>query len=172
MIYRVAVLGALLVAGLCALCTRREKAMGRYVRGTLTKDERILYEAKISLWSQLPLILLGAFWLLWMITTMAGDAAMEGIRVEVIFFVLGILSLLIVLIRYKTTELSITNKRVIAKVESVQVHQGIRGRLFNYGSLIVSGAGNPMAPVPSISNPLEFRRKVMETQDQFFPEKV
>jgi len=161
--------------------------MGRYVRGTLTKDERILYEAKISLWSQLPLILLGAFWLLWMITTMAGDAAMEGIRVEVIFFVLGILSLLIVLIRYKTTELSITNKRVIAKfglfrrsiiemklakVESVQVHQGIRGRLFNYGSLIVSGAGNPMAPVPSISNPLEFRRKVMETQDQFFPEKV
>jgi len=150
--------------------------MGRYVRGTLTKDERILYEAKISLWSQLPLILLGAFWLLWMITTMAGDAAMEGIRVEVIFFVLGILSLLIVLIRYKTTELSITNKRIIemklAKVESVQVHQGIRGRLFNYGSLIVSGAGNPMAPVPSISNPLEFRRKVMETQDQFFPEKV
>lgn len=154
------------------------EAMGSYVRGTMTKDERILYEAKISLWTQLPLILLGAIGLLFMTAT---TAAREGFGAEVLCFTLGILPLIVVLIRYKTTELSITNKRVIAKfgfirrhciemrlekVESIQVQQGIGGRIFNYGSLIVSGAGNPVAPVPRISNPLRFRRKVLEAQDQ------
>ncbi|MGB6686834.1 MAG: PH domain-containing protein [Terracidiphilus sp.] len=155
--------------------------MGSYVRGTLTRDEHILYEGKISLWTQLPLILLGAFFLLWMIATIAADAAIEATPVEVVLFILGILPIVIAFLRYRTTELSITNKRIVAKfglisrnsiemklakVESVQVHQGIRGRIFNYGSLIVSGAGNPMAPVPGISNPLEFRRVAMEAQDQ------
>lgn len=35
-----------------------------------------------------------------------------------------------------------------------------------YGSLIASGAGNPQAPIPGISNRMNFRRVFMETQDQ------
>ncbi|MDP3088977.1 MAG: PH domain-containing protein [Methylotenera sp.] len=54
----------------------------------------------------------------------------------------------------------------IAKVESIQVNQGILGRIFNYGTLIVSGAGNPQAPIPGISNPMGFRRAFMESQDK------
>jgi uncharacterized membrane protein YdbT with pleckstrin-like domain len=83
-------------------------------------------------------------------------------------------------VRLKSTELAVTNKRVIAKfgfiqrqtvelnigkVESIQVHQGIFGRMFNYGSLVISGGGNPQAPVPGISNPLGFRKAFMEAQD-------
>jgi uncharacterized membrane protein YdbT with pleckstrin-like domain len=74
----------------------------------------------------------------------------------------------------------VTNKRVIAKfgfisrrtveiklskVESMQVEQGILGRIFNFGSLVVAGAGTPQAPIPGISDPLAFRTKFMETQE-------
>ncbi len=33
--------------------------MGSYVEGTLIKDEKIIYEGKTSIWSLLPLIVLG-----------------------------------------------------------------------------------------------------------------
>ena len=93
---------------------------------------------------------------------------------------IGLILLIMAFVRYKTTELAFTNKRVIAKfgfisrqtvelyipkVESIQVHQGILGRIFNYGSLIISGAGNPQAPIPGISDPMAFRRGFMEIQE-------
>lgn len=135
--------------------------MASYVEGTLIKDEKIIYTGRISLWSLLPLIVIGSILLP--------------------FFGLGLLLWLIAFIRYKTTELAFTNKRVIAKfgfisrqtvelnltkVESLQVNQGILGRIFNFGTLIISGAGNPQAPIPGISNPMTFRRSFMEYQDQ------
>ncbi len=135
--------------------------MASYIEGALIKDEKITYTGNISLWSLAPLIILG-FLLL----------ALYG---------LGLIFWLVAFVRYKTTELAVTNKRVIAKfgfisrqtielninkVESIQVNQGILGRIFNYGSLVISGAGNPQAPIPGISDPMSFRRVFMETQDQ------
>lgn len=135
--------------------------MTSYIEGTLIKDEKVIYTGRISLWSLAPLIILG-FLLL----------AVWGI---------GLIFWLVAFIRYKTTELAFTNKRVIAKfgfisrqtvelniskVESIQVNQGIFGRLFNFGTLIISGAGNPQAPIPGISGPMMFRRSFMEFQDQ------
>ena len=96
------------------------------------------------------------------------------------FYGLGLLFWAAAAIRYFTTELAITNKRVIAKfglisrstieinlqkIESIQVDQGILGRIFNFGSIVVSGAGNPQAPIPGISSPLEFRRSFIDTQE-------
>lgn len=135
--------------------------MASYIEGALIKDEKVTYTGNISLWSLAPLILIG-FLLL----------ALYG---------LGLIFWAVAFIRYKTTELVVTNKRVIAKfgfisrqtieiniskVESIQVNQGILGRIFNYGSLVISGAGNPQAPIPGISNPMNFRRVFMETQEQ------
>ncbi len=123
-------------------------------------DRASLTERRISLWSLTHLIALGILLL-----------PLYGI---------GLILLAMAFIRYKTTELAFTNKRVIAKfgfisrqtvelysptVESSQVHQGILGRIFNYGSLIISGAGNPQAPIPGISDPMAFRRGFMEMQE-------
>ncbi len=134
--------------------------MASYIEGALIKDEVIQYEGRISLWSLTHLIVLGILLL-----------PLYGI---------GLILLAMAFIRYKTTELAFTNKRVIAKfgfisrqtvelyipkVESIQVHQGILGRIFNYGSLIISGAGNPQAPIPGISDPMAFRRGFMEMQE-------
>lgn len=141
--------------------------MASYIDGALIKDEEVVYIGNISLWSLAPLILLGLLFL-----------SAYGI---------GLLFWLAAFVRYKTTELAITNKRVIAKfgfisrktielninkVESIQVDQGILGRLFNFGSLVVSGAGNPQAPIPGISDPMGFRRVFMETQDKIAQPKV
>ncbi len=133
-----------------------------YIQQSLTKGEHLVLQARISWWSQLPLIILG-FLLL---------PAMG----------IGILLWLIAAARYFTTEMAITNKRVIAKfgfvsrrtveinlqrIESIQVHQGLFGRICNYGSIVVSGAGNPQAPIPGISDPLGFRRSFSESQEAF-----
>jgi uncharacterized membrane protein YdbT with pleckstrin-like domain len=135
--------------------------MANYVQSTLIADEKVIYEARISVWSLLPILIAGLIFLfLW------------GF---------GLLFWLAAFIRYKTTELAFTNKRVIAKfgfisrqtvelnlakVETLQVNQGILGRIFNFGTLVISGAGNPQAPIPGISNPMAFRRSFMEFQDR------
>ena len=135
--------------------------MTTYVEGTLIKGENIIYTGQVSLWSMAPLIILGIPFLF--------------------LFGLGLILWVIAFIKYKSTELAFTDKRVIAKfglisrqtielnvskVESVQVIQSMLGRLFNYGTLVISGAGAPQAPIPGISEPMAFRRAFMESQDQ------
>lgn len=134
--------------------------MTSYVEGALVKDERIVHIGRISLWSMAHLFILGVLLLP--------------------VFGLGIVFLVIAWVRYKTTELAITNRRVIAKfgfisrrtveiniakVESIQVDQGILGRIFDYGTLLIAGAGDPQAPIPGISDPMAFRRAFIEAQE-------
>jgi len=135
--------------------------MTSYVEGALVKDEKIVHVGHISLWSLSHLFALGI--------------------VLLPVFGIGLIFLVVAYVRYKTTELAITSKRVIAKfgfisrrtveinikkVESIQVDQGILGRVFNYGTLVISGAGDPQAPIPGISEPMAFRRAFIEAQDQ------
>lgn len=134
--------------------------MSSYVESVIGSGEKIEYEAKISLWSMLPLFLLGLL-LVW-------------------FYGLGLIFWAIAFLRYTTTELVITNKKIISKfgfikrdtielllpkIESIQVKQSILGRILNYGSIVISGAGTPKAPVPGIANPIEFRKKFMAVQE-------
>lgn len=72
-------------------------------------------------------------------------------------------------------EFAVTNKRVVikvgfinrktlemvlTKVETVRVDQSIVGRLFNFGTIVVTGTGGTNEPFTSIADPLEFRRQV------------
>lgn len=78
-------------------------------------------------------------------------------------------------IGFLTTEFAVTNSRVIAKtglirqeslelmltkVESVGVDQSMIGRLFDYGSIVVSGSGGTHQKFPNIAHPLTLRKKV------------
>lgn len=134
--------------------------MASYIEGALIKDEEVIYVGHVSLWSLAPLLALGV------ITLVIG---------------VGLIFLIMAYVKYKTTELAFTNKRVIAKfgfisrhtveiniakIESLQVSQGILGRVFNFGTLIIAGAGNPQAPILGISDPIKFRRAFMEAQDR------
>lgn len=135
--------------------------MASYIENQLMRDEKIVYAGKISVWSLMPYIVMGFITLL--------------------VFGLGILFWIAAAIRYYSTELAVTDRRVVAKfgfirrhtiemninkVETVQVNQSLFGRLFDYGSLVISGGGNPQAPIPGVSNPLAFRRAFNEAQEQ------
>ena len=135
--------------------------MTSYVEGALVKDEKIVHLGRISLWSLWHLFALGLLLLP--------------------VFGLGLVFWILAYVRYKTTELAITTKRVIVKhgfirrrtveininkVESIQVDQEILGRMFNFGTLVIAGAGNPQAPIAGISSPMAFRKAFIESQDQ------
>jgi uncharacterized membrane protein YdbT with pleckstrin-like domain len=135
-------------------------AMSSYVDDVLINDERVMYRARISKWSLWPFILFGAL--------------------LVPAYGLGLLLWLWAWIAYATTELAITNKRVIAKtglierrtvemflekIESIQVDQSVLGRLFNFGSVVISGTGVHSAPFKSISDPLALRKHFMMAAD-------
>jgi uncharacterized membrane protein YdbT with pleckstrin-like domain len=96
-------------------------------------------------------------------------------------FGLGLILLVVAWIRRKSTELAITNKRVIAKfgfvsrdtieinlqkIETVQVHQTVRGRMLNYGTIMIAGGGTPQEPIPGVADPMAFRRAFLEAQEK------
>ncbi len=134
--------------------------MSSYVDGVLISDEHVMYRARISLWSLWLPILLGV--------------------ITLPLFGVGLLFWLWAWITYATTELAITNKRVIAKsgliqrrtiemflekIESIQVDQSVLGRLFDFGSVIISGTGVHSAPFRNISDPLALRKSFMMAAD-------
>ena len=79
------------------------------------------------------------------------------------------------LIAYMTSEFGVTTRRVIVKVglvrrrtlelllrqvEAISVDQSIMGRLFNYGSITLSGTGGVREVFHNIAAPLELRRRI------------
>ncbi len=135
--------------------------MTSYVETVISSSEAIKYQAQISMWSLLPSFIVGLILLP--------------------FFGVGLIFWIAAFIRYKTTELAITDKKVIAKfgfikretielllpkIESIQVQQSLFGRMLNYGSIVVSGAGNAQAPIPGISAPIQFRKTFMDVQEK------
>jgi uncharacterized membrane protein YdbT with pleckstrin-like domain len=76
-----------------------------------------------------------------------------------------------------SSELAVINKRVLiktglirrqsletllSKVETIRVDQGILGRMWDYGTIVVSGTGGSKEPFRNIAAPMEFRRVVQE----------
>ena len=134
--------------------------MSSYVEGALVKDEQIVYIGHISLWS------------LWHLLAF-GIVLLPALG-------LGLVFLAVAYVRYKSTELAVTTKRVIVKhgfirrqtveinlnkIESIQVDQGVLGRVFNFGSLVVAGTGTSHAPISGIAEPMAFRKAFIEAQD-------
>lgn len=151
--------------------------MASYVDSNLSKGEEVISRAHVSWRSYLfviiitvVLLLLGVLFLIASAVTDHGGAGFAWFLLIVAAIILGNIALTIA-----TTELALTNKRVIAKfgfirrttvelrldkVESIGVNQGIMGRLLGYGNIVVKGTGGTGTPIPSIKNPLDFRRVV------------
>lgn len=103
--------------------------------------------------------------------SMAGSLRWAGaasVLVAAIIFGIG-------LVRRNTTEMAVTNKRVIVKtglanrrtielllprIESIAVEEPALGRLLGYGTVIVRGTGGTPEIFPQIARPLEFREQV------------
>ncbi|AFX93640.1 membrane-flanked domain [Serratia phage phiMAM1] len=135
--------------------------MSRYVDNNLISNESVVYRGRTTWWS--------AFW---------------PIVFALMFlpFTFGFSLLLAVpsIIRILTTEIAITNKRIIvksglisrdvvelsvAKVESLNVKQSVWARILRFGTIVVYGAGNQQGKAVGIANALEFRRRFYDAQE-------
>lgn len=91
--------------------------------------------------------------------------------------VLAIIHGLMAYVDFVCSEFGITNKRVLIKVgfirrssleimlrkiESIQVHQSIPGRVFKYGTIIIAGTGGSKDSFRNIPAPLMFRKITQE----------
>ena len=104
----------------------------------------------------------------------ASDAATRFIA-DIVAGVLGLLAVIALAdewIRRKTTEIAVTDRRIIFKrglirrhtiemnmdkVESVDVDQTVLGRLFNFGTIVIHVTGSDVEPLHRIEDPLRFR---------------
>ncbi|HFC8489874.1 TPA: PH domain-containing protein [Neisseria subflava] len=135
--------------------------MASYIESSLGRNERIVYKAQVSWLSQFGRLVFGALLALL-------------IREIPIIGIIGILFIIVAVLNVMTTELALTNKRLIAKAgfirrqtielnidraESLSVIQGFWGRIFNYGSIVVRGTGGSHAPIPYIARPMDFRQQ-------------
>ncbi len=99
-----------------------------------------------------------------------------GLRIfSFIVFVMGLLSFAQMMVVKATTEIAITNTRLVYKrgliarqvgemsvdrIEGVNVLQSIWGRLFDYGRVAVRGMGIGEVVLPPIDAPINFRQAI------------
>ncbi len=90
---------------------------------------------------------------------------------------IGVIIFLAIMIPIWSTEIGVTNQRIIYKkglvsrrtselqlgsVEEVKLQQDVLGRIFDYGRLEIHGTGEEQIYLPSLGNPLELRKALQE----------
>jgi uncharacterized membrane protein YdbT with pleckstrin-like domain len=140
-----------------------------YIDQTLLADERVVYRTALH----------------WIIFARGVFVLLVGLVVLVAFShvpVAGLVVLLLALlllippfVAYQTTELGVTNKRLIVKVgfirrrtlelllrqvEAISVDQTLAGRMFDYGSITLTGTGGVREIFHRVREPLELRRRI------------
>jgi uncharacterized membrane protein YdbT with pleckstrin-like domain len=164
--------------------------MVSYVEKNLIAGERILYKTGLHWIVLVAPTLLAAFFaipgLMMLIGSLAliGDKSGSSSGLGLAGFCLLLIGGLLVLAGYlkrKSTEMVVTNKRILiktgllsrrtfelllSKVESIGVEEGILGRMLGYGSVVVRGTGGTPEPFKTVSHPLEFRRQVQQQIEQ------
>ena len=123
-----------------------------YVEQSLSNNEKILYKAQYH----------------WTFTFMA-----------IVLLIVGIG--LFMLITKWTTEIVLTNKRIIYKrgwisrktdeiglnrIEEINLTQGILGRILGFGKLKIQGTGGGGFTSPNIDSPLQFRREIENSKEE------
>ena len=131
-----------------------ERCVLSYISSTLTQGEQIVKEGKFP----------------WIYTFVAWFCLLTVILSPVW---LGMV------IYRRTTEIALTNRRLILKkgwiarttdeinlnrLEEVNLQQPVLGRILNYGKLVCKGTGAGEIKFPTIAKPVEFRKLVQEAQ--------
>jgi curved DNA-binding protein CbpA len=91
----------------------------------------------------------------------------------IVLWLISVLMLWEAFIIKQTTQLAITTKRIIAqsgffnrtvievklrRFESITINQNLLGRLFNYGTITITGMGGVKTIVPNIMAPVKFKK--------------
>ena len=156
--------------------------MASYVETIVGSGEHIVHVGRVSLWTILSSLLGGMFLILAAIGLLLMPVGSPDVMHALagIAAALGAIVIVVALVRRSSTELAVTNRRVIAKfgliarstvemnlakIESVRVEQTVMGRLFGFGSIIVTGTGSTMDPIRFIADPIAFRQAIQAATD-------
>ena len=163
--------------------------MTSYVESVLAPGEKIVYRARISRWKFLLYYLVGVLGLVAgpAALVITGDRSQTGFILAGLTMLAGLVVILAAVIRRNTTELVLTNRRIItkrglisrdtvemnlSKVESLHVNQSLMGRMLNYGDVSVVGTGASLEPLRGIGRPLELRKRLGEVAEVGVPKTV
>jgi hypothetical protein len=152
--------------------------LGSYTAATLQANERPLHHTTIH-WMALSGAMIGATLSLIVIVPIAMFASWKGFYWAWMLLLLPLGILLSAAVTVKTSELVITDRRVlikvgfiqrrtfemfISKIESVGVFQSMMGRFLNYGTVEIRGTGGSSESFPTIAAPLQFRDAIQLVQ--------
>jgi len=121
--------------------------MGSYVRSNLLKDEQVVYETRLHWITFVSFRGLFTLFIAPLIDRACSEFAITNRRVVI---KLGLVS-------RRTFEMN------LSKIESVNVDQGVWGRMLGYGTITLIGTGGSKETFAHISGPLEFRRQFQQT---------
>lgn len=155
----------------------------QFVKDSLLPDEKIIATAKfhgLKMWFS---ILLFSFLFFLAIVSLLGlilsvILSLNDDFVAITSFIISVIGAIPCAYKiskwlFSFDEFVITNKRVVAKVgvirriafelqseqvESIEIHQGIIGRILNYGTLMPCGIGASKVRIRFVVNPFEFRQ--------------
>lgn len=151
--------------------------MSSYVDSVLADGGRIVYRAAISHWKFFLSYFAGSLFLMAALGAYLASASHTdaSLVMVAILLAIGLAVMLSAVIRRNTTELVLTDRRIIMKrglvsrdtvelnlnkVESLHVNQSLMGRFLDYGDVTVVGTGASLEPLRGISRPLELRKKL------------
>ena len=152
-----------------------------YVKKVLQPEETVKHESRIHWIVYVPglifVILALAAYLFGGLAIPASWTSTESwpMAIGAALLIIALYLLLGAFVSRWTTELAITNRRIIFKrgfirrhtiemnmdkIESVDVDQSILGRILNYGDITVRGTGTGLEPLKDIDDPIGFRNHV------------
>ncbi len=149
-----------------------------YIEKSLGEGERIIAIAHFHWWYSVGawLALIAPLLLLGVIVLYADDTNREWLALAALLLsAIGVIVFFRMMIRKWTTELGITSHRFVKKtglislhtdeialpnIEGVKVAQGFWGRIWGYGRLRIEGTGVDAVQLPTIADPVGFRRAI------------
>jgi uncharacterized membrane protein YdbT with pleckstrin-like domain len=140
--------------------------------------EEVVREARLSRMVYLPAVAVFALSIVLLVELRRGGTESSlATPVAEVFLGIAVVAAFPAFIRRRSSEFAVTNKRVVVKVglvrrhsteillrqvEGISVDQGMAGRIFNYGTIVVEGTGSDRTPYRGIGAPMKFRLAVQE----------
>ncbi|MBA2270914.1 MAG: PH domain-containing protein [Chthoniobacterales bacterium] len=155
-------------------------ALGSYARATLTPDETPFYKTSLHWVVFMRFAIMALLVFLFIAMPFAiGLQALTGSELGWFALPLPALMMLPPTLAFASSELVVTDRRVliktgvvrrqtlelfISRIESIAIDQGVLGRMWDYGTVVIRGTGGSEEVFEAIAHPVEFRNSVQRLQ--------
>jgi uncharacterized membrane protein YdbT with pleckstrin-like domain len=150
----------------------------RYYQQVLRDIETLAYACRMHwiVFARALCLLALALLLLLVSLALTGLADQAALYAALVCLVLAAVSALSAWILWVSTEIAVTDRRVIykrglisrrtiemnvSKIETVDVIQGPLGRLLGYGEVIIRGTGGTFEPLRAVAGPIPLRNAIL-----------